>query len=167
MQKTADEMRISDWSSDVCSSDLVRSARGVVVGELQELRAVARERPLEGVIEEDPVVLAVERERDPIERGALGELARTHRDRLPVQPGQEGLDGLLALGGGLAEIKVDLLAALLDVRRQRGLEATGLLEVGLGIVQGEVDRTVEDKASGRLGEQIGIDRKSTRLNSSQ
>src|SRR3546814_19573279 len=86
MQKTADEMRISDWSSDVCSSDLVRSARGVVVGELQELRAVARERPLEGVIEEDPVVLAVERERDPIERGALGELARTHRDRLPVPP---------------------------------------------------------------------------------
>src|SRR3546814_14347147 len=24
MQKTADEMRISDWSSDVCSSDLTR-----------------------------------------------------------------------------------------------------------------------------------------------
>src|SRR3546814_1187697 len=27
-QKTAYEMRISDWSSDVCSSDLVGSARG-------------------------------------------------------------------------------------------------------------------------------------------
>src|SRR3546814_2836330 len=27
-QKTAYEMRISDWSSDVCSSDLVRSAHG-------------------------------------------------------------------------------------------------------------------------------------------
>src|SRR3546814_4972940 len=26
-QKTAYEMRISDWSSDVCSSDLVRSVR--------------------------------------------------------------------------------------------------------------------------------------------
>src|SRR3546814_8031631 len=29
-QKTAYEMRISDWSSDVCSSDLVRPARGRV-----------------------------------------------------------------------------------------------------------------------------------------
>src|SRR3546814_7047192 len=27
-QKTAYEMRISDWSSDVCSSDLARSGRG-------------------------------------------------------------------------------------------------------------------------------------------
>src|SRR3546814_436744 len=26
-QKTADEMRIRDWSSDVCSSDLLRTAR--------------------------------------------------------------------------------------------------------------------------------------------
>src|SRR3546814_4622050 len=29
-QKTAYEMRISDWSSDVCSSDLVRRAGGAV-----------------------------------------------------------------------------------------------------------------------------------------
>src|SRR3546814_10811164 len=28
-QKTAYEMRISDWSSDVCSSDLVRQSRGL------------------------------------------------------------------------------------------------------------------------------------------
>src|SRR3546814_9666131 len=27
-QKTADEMRIRDWSSDVCSSDLIRSGAG-------------------------------------------------------------------------------------------------------------------------------------------
>src|SRR3546814_9169413 len=30
-QKTAYEMRISDWSSDVCSSDLVQSARLVLI----------------------------------------------------------------------------------------------------------------------------------------
>src|SRR3546814_8420465 len=30
-QKTAYEMRISDWSSDVCSSDLVAHERGVKV----------------------------------------------------------------------------------------------------------------------------------------
>src|SRR3546814_17880244 len=31
-QKTADEMRISDWSSDVCSSDLPTISRGVPCG---------------------------------------------------------------------------------------------------------------------------------------
>src|SRR3546814_9852905 len=32
-QKTAYEMRISDWSSDVCSSDLARPANGVQFGQ--------------------------------------------------------------------------------------------------------------------------------------
>src|SRR3546814_15504641 len=40
-QKTADEMRISDWSSDVCSSDLIATA---VASELVEGRE-ARRRP--------------------------------------------------------------------------------------------------------------------------
>src|SRR3546814_7412367 len=39
-QKTAYEMRISDWSSDVCSSDLHRRAL------LQDLRGKAGARPL-------------------------------------------------------------------------------------------------------------------------
>src|SRR3546814_1789368 len=30
-QKTAYEMRISDWSSDVCSSDLMRDAEGLTI----------------------------------------------------------------------------------------------------------------------------------------
>src|SRR3546814_1035400 len=33
-QKTAYELRISDWSSDVCSSDLVRHQRAAVFGDL-------------------------------------------------------------------------------------------------------------------------------------
>src|SRR3546814_4367008 len=33
-QKTAYEMRISDWSSDVCSSDLVPEKAGPVMGQL-------------------------------------------------------------------------------------------------------------------------------------
>src|SRR3546814_1068898 len=33
-QKTAYEMRISDWSSDVCSSDLGRQCRGAAGGRL-------------------------------------------------------------------------------------------------------------------------------------
>src|SRR3546814_9471656 len=36
-QKTAYEMRISDWSSDVCSSDLLRRLGGLV-GEALDLR---------------------------------------------------------------------------------------------------------------------------------
>src|SRR3546814_2536720 len=36
-QKTAYEMRISDWSSDVCSSDLSAAAAGAVAGTLRRL----------------------------------------------------------------------------------------------------------------------------------
>src|SRR3546814_6138097 len=40
-QKTAYEMRISYWSSDVCSSDLVHTAQDVARGERSPGRAVA------------------------------------------------------------------------------------------------------------------------------
>src|SRR3546814_9944251 len=50
-QKTAYEMRISDWSSDVCSSDLIErtaaSARGIIDGDgrnaVSEVSGAARE----------------------------------------------------------------------------------------------------------------------------
>src|SRR3546814_6894305 len=42
-QKTAYEMRISDWSSDVCSSDLVVRC-GLLHAVLDRLRQFARER---------------------------------------------------------------------------------------------------------------------------
>src|SRR3546814_8751369 len=46
-QKTAYEMRISDWSSDVCSSDLVarRRARGGHGGRRVEMRCYDAGRP--------------------------------------------------------------------------------------------------------------------------
>src|SRR3546814_4480856 len=46
-QKTAYEMRISDWSSDVCSSDLIESATTVVgtEGEGGDKRAAAPAEP--------------------------------------------------------------------------------------------------------------------------
>src|SRR3546814_2343545 len=40
-QKTAYEMRISDWSSDVCSSDLVFEALGVTVAPTDRIGHVA------------------------------------------------------------------------------------------------------------------------------
>src|SRR3546814_2707094 len=47
-QKTAYEMRISDWSSDVCSSDLERLADHVAahVGEFRELHVLVGVVPL-------------------------------------------------------------------------------------------------------------------------
>src|SRR3546814_8880428 len=41
-QKTAYEMRISDWSSDVCSSDLHRSARDGILDRNEQIRSLAR-----------------------------------------------------------------------------------------------------------------------------
>src|SRR3546814_5486246 len=38
-QKTAYEMRISDWSSDVCSSDLIGRAGNMGVGRIAQRRA--------------------------------------------------------------------------------------------------------------------------------
>src|SRR3546814_7574869 len=55
-QKTADEMRISDWSSDVCSSDLERVSQVAVEDDRTtrrqiglQCRPAARELPLVGM----------------------------------------------------------------------------------------------------------------------
>src|SRR3546814_4589508 len=47
-QKTAYEMRISDWSSDVCSSDLQRRT-GIACPTVARLETVAKVRPLFGL----------------------------------------------------------------------------------------------------------------------
>src|SRR3546814_7271260 len=82
-QKTADEMRISDWSSDVCSSDLIprwafcptsaRQAAAEAVeerdhGHLTNAVAVTRQADLDGVD------LVTERHAQP--HGARRELGR-------------------------------------------------------------------------------------------
>src|SRR3546814_5005435 len=43
-QKTAYEMRISDWSSDVCSSDLRNCSRGSTLVSVDRCKRVAAER---------------------------------------------------------------------------------------------------------------------------
>src|SRR3546814_1612695 len=76
-QKTAYEMRISDWSSDVCSSDLIQGIAGrPVEGELAHRRrhraaqadepcrqadgdgVHLREATVDAVVDVEPVVLA-------------------------------------------------------------------------------------------------------------
>src|SRR3546814_17799704 len=50
-QKTAYEMRISDWSSDVCSSDLLylQPAAAPLLAEMREVGAAAREDAMRGL----------------------------------------------------------------------------------------------------------------------
>src|SRR3546814_1921236 len=57
-QKTAYEMRISDWSSDVCSSDLLRTAFDTDAVLLRYLQAY-RNEPLLRVIKDAPWVSAI------------------------------------------------------------------------------------------------------------
>src|SRR3546814_15776557 len=45
-QKTAYEMRISDWSSDVCSSDLIAAANAVQDRQRRALRHAAKRKRL-------------------------------------------------------------------------------------------------------------------------
>src|SRR3546814_9046478 len=45
-QKTAYEMRISDWSSDVCSSDLTRADLASLIGQSRATEVLARKRGL-------------------------------------------------------------------------------------------------------------------------
>src|SRR3546814_8763355 len=61
-QKTAYEMRISDWSSDVCSSDLARQQPHIGIGE-QTVDPRILARPYEGAVRGDRANarLAIER----------------------------------------------------------------------------------------------------------
>src|SRR3546814_11832333 len=72
MQNTAYEMRISDWSSDVCSSDLRRTLRqgGAEAGECRPSRG--RERPRR------------------VGRGAAGRRSARLRPPLPRPPAATG-----------------------------------------------------------------------------
>src|SRR3546814_4837138 len=101
-QKTAYEMRISDWSSDVCSSDLVeREGRGAVRH---------RRGALEG---EDHIDRGERRAVVPLHALAEFELPGRVVDRLPRlrEPGNEPL------------VLVRLDEGVEDVRRERIVRA--------------------------------------------
>src|SRR3546814_14576290 len=72
-QKTAYEMRISDWSSDVCSSDLVEIALGVEIHRHLAIAQAAR-------IELARAVIAAERDVDAV-LDAIVEAVRSIVDR--------------------------------------------------------------------------------------
>src|SRR3546814_5909904 len=74
-QKTAYEMRISDWSSDVCSSDLRR-----------EPVEIEREALLEFEIDE------ADRAADRARRFQIGRIVGLDDDKVIVRPEQRGRD---------------------------------------------------------------------------
>src|SRR3546814_16862170 len=83
-QKTAYEMRISDWSSDVCSSDLVEVLLRAQVGRAaldHRDAAIGRERFVPGVDRDETAVVRaddarIDRQRNLERRlGASGEVA--------------------------------------------------------------------------------------------
>src|SRR3546814_5790213 len=62
-QKTAYEMRISDWGSDVCSSDLLRRKAADRLGQIDIGSAVAGDRGTHGGQHAEGVVVVEFRER--------------------------------------------------------------------------------------------------------
>src|SRR3546814_9847948 len=143
MQKTAYEMRISDWSSDVCSSDL-----GHAVGEAQRRLQGVGQPALQALPHHEAVdhhldrVLLVAREVDLV--GELVDLAvdASAGEALSSQVGEERVVGALTAA---------------DVRGEH-------LEAGtLGQLQAPVDDLLR-RLAGDL--RSALDRKSTRLNSS-
>src|SRR3546814_19033374 len=100
-QKTAYEMRISDWSSDVCSSDLHDD---LLAAELQKGFRVVPDAPLPRP-RQPPVVPAVEIREDPVFVAQHGLFLDPHlgpalRRRLLGKGGRPGL-GLAAVAAGL------------------------------------------------------------------
>src|SRR3546814_12245606 len=101
-QKTAYEMRISDWSSDVCSSDLLR--------EQVNLAVQMRRRGRIGEIAQRREIL--DREADRIEQGHLVAMAAA---------GRLARDDATQLGGG--DIGGYLLNLALASRRRQIFDA--------------------------------------------
>src|SRR3546814_11020851 len=69
MQKTSNDLRISDWSSDVCSSDLEGTEDDLGQG-LKIVQDQRESADIENLLQElrDNIVLAAERPEQPCER---------------------------------------------------------------------------------------------------
>src|SRR3546814_14005963 len=73
-QKTAYEMRISDWSSDVCSSDLHRGERQLVEAERDAVRELPVDHAVGGELQPFERARFVAVAVDPAARVVAGEL---------------------------------------------------------------------------------------------
>src|SRR3546814_9259082 len=117
-QKTAYEMRISDWSSDVCSSDLHVVMDGLVMPALLPRRDIERDhRTRIGLVERPPARAVI------IGRG----IAERHLDHPQPLVGGEGAPAVGgAAGVGLAGLERRGLRPAAHVPRPRELQTTPL-----------------------------------------
>src|SRR3546814_8520736 len=86
-------MRISDWSSDVCSSDLRKQRAGAVADLMQEIRFL-------------PLCLPVRRDADPT---AIGQDETRHVDgvgggMLAAIPGTASIEAAAAIGPAMRDL---------------------------------------------------------------
>src|SRR3546814_3904690 len=135
-QKTAYEMRISDWSSDVCSSDLQQRARDG----LEQRGLVAIDDPPY----RQPLV--------PVHQAALARLA-----------GQYAFDIADAEHLPGAEYRGEEFSRRLG-RVDRGGRIEAIVAIAAGRRRGLADMPEQDRAAAPRG--LDQDRKSTSLNSS-
>src|SRR3546814_6920657 len=108
-QKTAYEMRISDWSSDVCSSDLHAAAE------------FADETPRLGMARAGPDIIVADQH--PAPGAALHGRPAQRRAQLVFRRLADGIDALGRLAA-LIERRVDIGYTAADERRQRGAHGT-------------------------------------------
>src|SRR3546814_4674018 len=111
-QKTAYEMRISDWSSDVCSSDLLPIFQG---GKLRAEHAGATARLDEAVADYNNAILTAVREA----ADALAQIESSRRDLAQQQQALTGLSDVTRLNrvrvaAGL-DSRLDIIGA--DIRQ--------------------------------------------------
>src|SRR3546814_5477689 len=148
-QKTAYEMRISDWSSDVCSSDLVwpvgARCSGAVWGERSQCGALVAASSADW-------------------RGGAGQAGRTSQTGVAARAG-------LAAGARCGRAGLDLARLACRVGRARGEgELRRLVAVprtrGIVVQKKPVRQRAGPTADRAAANAVEEDRKSTRLNSS-
>src|SRR3546814_3650043 len=103
MQKTAYEMRISDWSSDVCSSDLREREADVAEREAATLAdlgfEVSRAGPQSLLLRSVPALLA-HGDTEALLRDVLADL-REHGDSLRIRAARDELLSTMACHGAI------------------------------------------------------------------
>src|SRR3546814_3362915 len=129
-------MRISDWSSDVCSSDLATSSPDPAL--LQERRALRKRGAL-------------------FLSGPFGERRQAHQDRVDIAAGLEPEQSPAVVD----EVEFGIAPAPDQLRL-----ALGLGEGQAHAAAHDLREDVEERLADRLRQLEIADRKSTRLNSS-
>src|SRR3546814_14304531 len=110
-QKTAYELRISDWSSDVCSSDLAAERRDYVRAQ-QDVGVEAFAAQVEEAVFQADILgiflFARDRHRQFDRRRLDRDVARAHFDRARGQVGIGRLDRKSVVAGRSVSVRVDL-----------------------------------------------------------